>query len=165
MRALVLVDAAVYSGGRTTDLLRPLLRTPQMRRLGPLIARRIRSWGVDFARSAWHDPTRLTPQVWEGYLKPLRAENWDRALWELTAAPRGAGLAERLDEIDVPALVISGDDDRIVPTAQSVRLASELPSAELVVIPACGHVPHEECPQATLEALLAFVEGLPAGGL
>jgi pimeloyl-ACP methyl ester carboxylesterase len=55
-------------------------------------------------------------------------------------------------------LVITGDDDRIVPTEQSVRLAGELPNAELVVIPECGHVPHEECPGPTLEAMEAFLE-------
>lgn len=58
-------------------------------------------------------------------------------------------------------LVITGDDDRIVPTAQSVRLAEELPNAELVVVPACGHVPHEECPQAVIDAITAFLDELP----
>jgi pimeloyl-ACP methyl ester carboxylesterase len=40
-------------------------------------------------------------------------------------------------------MAITGDDDRIVPTEQSIRLAGELPSAELVMIPACCYVPHE----------------------
>jgi pimeloyl-ACP methyl ester carboxylesterase len=49
--------------------------------------------------------------------------------------------------------VITGDDDRIVPTGQSVRLAEALPQADLVVIPNCGHVPQEECPDPFLRAL------------
>lgn len=153
---LVLVDAAVYAGGGTPGFLSPLLNTPQMRRLGPLLARRIQDWGVDFARSAWHDPERITPEAWEGYLKPLQAQDWDRGLWEVTHASHPPGLAERLGEVAVPALVITGDDDRIVPAEQSVRLADELPDAELVVIPNCGHVPHEECPGPFLEAVRGF---------
>ena len=82
--ALVLVDAAVYVGGGAPPLVHPLLNTPQMAHLGPLIARRIQDWGIDFGRSAWHDPSRIPPEFWEGYQKPLRAQNWDRALWELT---------------------------------------------------------------------------------
>jgi pimeloyl-ACP methyl ester carboxylesterase len=39
-----------------------------------------------------------------------------------------------------------------------VRLAEELPNAELVVIPNCGHVPHEECPEPFLDAVEAFLE-------
>jgi pimeloyl-ACP methyl ester carboxylesterase len=38
-------------------------------------------------------------------------------------------LIERLTEITIPTLVITGDDDRIVPTQQSLRLADELPNA------------------------------------
>jgi pimeloyl-ACP methyl ester carboxylesterase len=160
--ALILVDAAIYTGGGTPAIVRPLLRTPQMRHLGPLIARRIQTWGEDFARAAWHDPSQLTPEIWAGYKKPLQVENWDRALWELTRASRQrSDLAERLAEVTMPTLVITGDDDRIVPTEQSIRLAEELPNATLVVIPNCGHIPHEECPEAFLEAVRDFLGALP----
>ncbi len=157
VEALVLVDAAIYVGGGTPGWVRPLLNTPQMRHLGPLLVRSIRNWGVDFARSAWHNPEKLTPEDWEGYIKPLRAENWDRALWEVTRASHPLGLEKRLGEVRVPTLVVTGDDDRIVPTAQSIRLARELPRAELVVIPNCGHVPQEECPGPFVEAIEAFL--------
>ena len=61
-------------------------------------------------RSAWHDPSRITTEVWEGYLKPLQADNWDRALWELTRASGSHNLEEQLAEIQMPCLVITGDD-------------------------------------------------------
>ncbi|MFQ5811664.1 MAG: alpha/beta fold hydrolase [Anaerolineae bacterium] len=156
-QALVLVDAAVYDHGGSLGLIGLLASTPQLQRIGPLVARRIRGWGMDFARSAWHDPSRITAEVWEGYLKPLQAENWDRALWEMMRASRSHNLAERLAELRLPCLVITGDDDRIVPTEQSIRLADELPDAELVVIPNCGHIPHEECPEPFLQAVTDFL--------
>ena len=55
-------------------------------------------------------------------------------------------------------LVITGDDDRIVPTAESLQLAEDIPAAGLVVLPACGHVPQEECPDAFLEAVVPFLK-------
>lgn len=161
VEALVLVDPAIYSGGGSPGWLRPILRTPQMRRLGPLLVRRIQEWGEDFGRSAWHDPAKVTPEIWAGYTQPLKVENWDRALWEMTIASHPLGLEKRLGEIRAPTLVITGDDDRIVPTEQSVRLAGELPNASLVVIPNCGHVPQEECPEAFLEAVKNFLAQLP----
>ena len=157
VQALILVNPAIYAGGGTPTFLRPLFNTPQMRHLGPLLARAIRNWGLDFAESAWHDPTRITPEMWEGYTRPLQAENWDRALWEFTAASRSPGVDLRLDELTMPTLVLAGDDDRIVPTQQSIRLAGELPNAELAVVPNCGHVPQEECPDAFMAAVRAFV--------
>jgi pimeloyl-ACP methyl ester carboxylesterase len=162
VRALVLVDAAIYTGGGSPSWIRPLFNTPQMRRIGPLIARGIRSWGRDFGRSAWHDPSRIPEDYWEHYERPLRAQHWDRALWQLARSSRPSTVTDRLSELTVPTLVITGDDDQIVPMEQSVRLADELPNAELVVIPRCGHIPQEECPGPWLEAVEGFLAGVPA---
>jgi pimeloyl-ACP methyl ester carboxylesterase len=160
VEALILLDPAVYTGGGSPAWIRPLLQTPQASRLGPALARRIQAWGLDFAASSWHDPSRMGPEVMEGYQLPLQAEGWDKALFELTRASRPLNLDQRLGELTLPVLVITGDDDRIVPTEQSIRLAGELPDAELVVIPACGHVPQEECPEQTLEAINTFLSTL-----
>lgn len=157
VRALVLVDAAIYESGGTPAWIRPLLGLPQADRLGLLLARSFATLGEDLGRSAWYDPSKIKPEVWEGYRKPLQVENWDRALWELTRASRPLGLEKRLGDVRMPTLVVTGDNDRIVPTKQSVLLASKLPNARLVVIPNCGHVPQEECPDAFLEAMNDFV--------
>ncbi len=160
VEALVLVDAAVYTGGGSPRWLRPLLSLPQVRRLAPLLIRSVTSWGVAFGKMAWHDPSKLTDEIWEGYKKPLKAENWDRALYEFTVASRPANLPAQLGKITMPSLVITGDDDRIVPTAESVRLARELANAKLVVIPNCGHIPQEECPEAFMDGVREFVAAL-----
>jgi pimeloyl-ACP methyl ester carboxylesterase len=158
--ALVLVDPAIYTSGGAPAWIRPLLATPQLRRIGPLIARSIQSRGEQILDLAWHDPSKITDEVRSGYRLPLQAENWDRGLWELAAAGRDLNLAAQLKDVRQPVLVITGDDDRIVPTAESIRLADELPDAELVVIPACGHVPHEECPAPFLAAATQFISRL-----
>lgn len=158
--ALVLVDPAVYAGGGAPPFVRPLLKLPQIRRIGPLLIRPVQNWGLQLLESAWHDPSKITPETVEGSTLPLQVENWDQALWEFTLASREAELEGRLDELDMPVLVITGDDDRVVPTEQSIRLAGEIPGAGLAVIPSCGHVPHEECPQAFLEVTRSFLQKL-----
>jgi pimeloyl-ACP methyl ester carboxylesterase len=158
VEGLILVDAAIYTSGGSPGWLQPLLRTPQARRLGPLLVRNIREWGKDFGRLAWYDPSKMTDAVWEGYMLPLQVQNWDRALWEFTLASRPLNIPDRLSEIQIPALVLTGEEDRIVPAEESRRLASELPEAELVVIPNCGHVPHEECPAAFLGAVEGYLD-------
>jgi pimeloyl-ACP methyl ester carboxylesterase len=62
--------------------------------------------------------------------------------------------------LTLPTLVITGDDDRIVPTENSVRLAGELPEATLAIIPAAGHVPHEEQPDLFLQAVDEFLASI-----
>jgi pimeloyl-ACP methyl ester carboxylesterase len=155
---LILVDAAIYTGGGSPAWARPLLGTPQMRHLGPLLARQIASSGDDFIRTAFHDPSLVTQDILDGYRKPLNAHNWDRALWELTAASRPLGLPERLTELNLPVLVLTGDDDRIVPSEESIRLGAEIPGANLVVIANAGHLPHEEKPEAFMQAVRNFID-------
>jgi pimeloyl-ACP methyl ester carboxylesterase len=157
---LVLVDAAVYSGGGAPAWIRPLFWLPQYDRIGQLISRSLLQNGDRLIETAWHDPTRISPEVIEGYQKPLLANNWDRALWELTQASNESGLADRLGEVQLPVLVVSGDDDRLVPTDQSVRLSEEIDGARLVVFATCGHVPQEECPDQFLQAVQPFVVSL-----
>lgn len=156
--SLILVDPAVYAGGGAPAWIRPLLGTPQMRHIGPLFARQLQEQGTEFIKTAWHDPSKITPEIFEGYQKPLQVENWDKALWYLTLSSRESGLAERVGEFKLPVLVITGDDDRIVPTEQSVRLAGEIQNAELVVISQCGHLPHEECPAEFMQAVADFLK-------
>jgi len=62
--ALVLVDPAIHQGNRPAWF-RLLARTPQMQRLGPLLARQIQKWGRKFGESAWHDPSRFTDEIWQ----------------------------------------------------------------------------------------------------
>ena len=90
-----------------------------MAHIGPLIARRIQNWGLDFARSAWHNPELITEEIMEGYTRPLQVDNWDRALWFLTSSSRDLQLDTRLDELKLPVLVITGDDDRPDAPAQN----------------------------------------------
>ncbi|HSQ39256.1 MAG TPA: alpha/beta hydrolase [Anaerolineales bacterium] len=160
VQALILVDPAIYAGGGAPAWTRPVSKTPHMNRRGPLVSRQLQARGTDFIELAWHDPSKITPEIFEGYQKPLQAENWYKALWFLTVASQESGLAERLDELTLPTLVITGDDDRIVPTEQSLRLADELPNAELVVIPQCGHLPHEEHPAEFMQAVTEFLSTL-----
>jgi pimeloyl-ACP methyl ester carboxylesterase len=157
IQSLILVDPAVYAGGGAPAWIRPLFGTPQMDHLGPLLARQLQAQGVEFIKTAWHDPSKITPDIFEGYQKPLQVENWDKALWQLTVASQESGLVERLTEITIPTLVITGDDDRIVPTEQSLRLAKELPNAVLSIIPQSGHLPHEESPIEFMKAVIEFL--------
>lgn len=158
--ALVLVSPAVYTGGGAPGLLQRLLRLPQLRRLGPLLAGRIAGdAGDEFLRNSWYDPGRITEEVFTGYRLPTRVEGWEQGLWNFATAAGGdqAPLAERVVALEVPALVITGDTDRIVPTEDSIRLAAELPEATLVVVPASGHLAHEETPDEFMQAVRLFL--------
>jgi pimeloyl-ACP methyl ester carboxylesterase len=63
-----------------------------------------------------------------------------------------------LAAIAVPALVLAGEEDRIVAPDRSREIAAALPNAELRMAPACGHLPQREAPDFTAAALRHWAE-------
>jgi pimeloyl-ACP methyl ester carboxylesterase len=64
-------------------------------------------------------------------------------------------LHDALPRLDVPAIVIAGDRDRLTPPAHARRIAKMLPRLErLVVLEQTGHMAPLERPQAVTDALL-----------
>ncbi|MBW1854038.1 MAG: alpha/beta hydrolase, partial [Deltaproteobacteria bacterium] len=97
VKALILVGAAIFKGG-PPGWLAPLMRIPQVKRLGQLLIRKYYTNFFEKARKlAWHDPSKQTEEILEGYRKPMRARDWDRALWEFALAYKSSSLKERLN--------------------------------------------------------------------
>lgn len=74
-------------------------------------------------------------------------------------------LDGRLGEIRTPVSLIWGEADQLLPLSYAQALQAQLPTARLVPLPACGHMPQRECPErflAALEAALAQPPALPA---
>jgi pimeloyl-ACP methyl ester carboxylesterase len=64
-------------------------------------------------------------------------------------------LDGRLHEVVVPVELVWGDSDKLLDLDYAQRLLDGLPRARLQVVKGCGHVPHRECPDKTLEAIQA----------
>jgi pimeloyl-ACP methyl ester carboxylesterase len=110
--------------------------------------------------SVVHDPALVTAEQVEGYARPLRTSGARRALAETARqiVPDGLdGLVSRYPGLDVPALLIWGRHDPVVPLALGRRLAEDLPRARMVVLEGCGHLPAEEKPSESLAALTDFL--------
>ena len=62
-----------------------------------------------------------------------------------------------LPEIGVPALVVAGTEDALIPPSESEAMAAALPNARLVLLPGCGHLPPLERPDELTGELLRFL--------
>lgn len=63
---------------------------------------------------------------------------------------------EVLPTITVPTLVISGEEDGLIPPLDSHEMASAIPTSEFLVIPGAGHLSPIERPDAFTKALRSF---------
>jgi pimeloyl-ACP methyl ester carboxylesterase len=160
VQALVLVGAMIYSGYATSQLPAPVHR--MMTALKPLFVKLMRVMiqrlYTKALRALWHQQERLTDDDIAAYRADFMIGSWDRAFLESFLATHRLDLEAQLLNLTLPVLVISGEHDRAVKLAESQRLADELPSAELIVIPDCGHIPHEETPSAFLAAVNGFIQ-------
>ena len=87
----------------------------------------------------------------------LTARAIEQRLYDDTWRSEGYDLIPRLQALDVPALVLHGEDD-FVPVELVAPIADALPSGRLVVLPNCGHFAYLEAPDAVHEHVTALLE-------
>jgi pimeloyl-ACP methyl ester carboxylesterase len=63
-----------------------------------------------------------------------------------------------LATIDCPVLSIQGEDDEYGTRAQVDTIVARVPGAELLMLAQCGHSPHRDQREATLEKMAEFVK-------
>lgn len=68
-------------------------------------------------------------------------------------------LQKWLHRINVPTLIIWGDDDKLIPSAYGPAYRDLIPNAALDVIPECGHLPHVEKAQEFASKVVDFIGG------
>ena len=68
-------------------------------------------------------------------------------------------IVEPLAYIRVPVLIVQGEDDPYG-TVRQIEVAEEecYCPVEAVLLPGCGHAPHRDKPDETLEAVGGFIE-------
>ncbi|MDH3754099.1 MAG: alpha/beta hydrolase [Acidimicrobiia bacterium] len=76
---------------------------------------------------------------------------------------RGRTFARRVASIEAPALVVHGDQDRLVDVASARWLIRQRPGWRLEVLEGIGHVPQLEAPDQFLEIVGAWLADPTAG--
>lgn len=136
----------------------PFMWTPQLRHVGPLLVRDYQESLPNTVEREWFDQSKLTAEIRETHLQVLKIKNWDRAFYELTFAPAYPELRPLLPQLTVPALIVAGQEDRLIRSWYMEAISTEIPEATLKFIPSCGHVPQEECPTEFMEVVLKYLE-------
>jgi pimeloyl-ACP methyl ester carboxylesterase len=153
VQGLILISPAILSTGGSPSWLNWVFSIPQLDHLGPLLVSSIASSGMDLLNESWYNKDLITEDVKAGYREPLSVIGWEEGFWEFNRAPRAFDVKDRLDEITVPTLLITGDSDTVVATADTVKLAEMIKDSVLFVIPKSGHLAQEETPEDTMKAI------------
>ena len=107
--------------------------------------------------NVYGNPARVTSAVVDRYFELTLRDGNRRALGlRLRQMEMGQGI-ERLDTIRQPTLVLWGGRDRLIPPATAQVFTRRIAGSRLVVFDDLGHVPQEEDPLRTVEAVKAFL--------
>ena len=150
LKRLVLVDAVgIKISDRTTrDITDTFVIGPQQ-----------------FLQVAWHNPAAGAramklpgvANLSEAQIVTFLRNRQTTALVSWKPFMHNPKLRSRLSRIDVPTLVLWGESDRIVTPAYGQAYAQAIPGALFQSIPAAGHYPYLEQPEAFVAAVAAFL--------
>ena len=103
-------------------------------------------------------PHQIRPELlWELFTGGNRGQRFVEALTSIA----GYDIHDRLREVDVPALVLWGRQDRIVPAADAPEYADLLENSRLEIFDECGHLPMAERPERFNRVLAEFLSASP----
>lgn len=130
--------------------------------IGPLLMTAIPADKIARAglESVFHRQERITERLIERYAAGYRRKGFARALAHTVRQilpPGTAALTARYGTLSIPVLLVWGKHDQIVKPWQGEKLCRELRNSRLVIIPDCGHNPHEERPQETFALIRDFL--------
>jgi pimeloyl-ACP methyl ester carboxylesterase len=157
LRSLVLVcttpggPQATRASGQVTAALTQTAEDPSA-------AYRRNAWFLYGADTRTYHPERIEEDIAARAKIPTKGTGY---FGQLQAAMRHDAWDE-LPAIAVPTLVVHGDADLLIPTANGERLAERIPGARLVLIPGAGHMLQADGGVTFRDAVLGFLGSLAA---
>jgi pimeloyl-ACP methyl ester carboxylesterase len=158
IRKLVLIDSAGYPQKMPWFI--RLARIPVVNRLiTRLLSPRFATYMV--LKKCYYDNDKITEEQIDTYAYygslPGAREAVRQTARQIMPADIEA-LTAQYQTIQVPVLIIWGAEDEVVPVSVGKKFQRDIPDAELVIFPKCGHIPPEEEALKTNQLIAAFLK-------
>jgi pimeloyl-ACP methyl ester carboxylesterase len=114
---------------------------------------------TEFMRRAWADPARGvvdTTRLPETELAAIARGRESLLVFGWKPYMHNPRLKHWLHRIDLPTLLLWGEQDEIVTASYGQRWQELVPGSKIDIIPDAGHYPHWEQPDAFARRLMAF---------
>jgi pimeloyl-ACP methyl ester carboxylesterase len=145
---------------------RPAPISPISQRLGIALARTlVTKKTIEMGlRGAYHDPKFVTNEAVEIYYRPFTIDGAAEALVAMTTSSHvdlKDDIPRPIRTLKVPALIVWGRFDPVIPVAMADWFSRELPRAKTIILEKSGHMPHEEEADAFNALLVEFAASFP----
>lgn len=160
LRALVLSGTGFFPDGRWHGLARGMRTPVQGERMLASLTRE--SFGEILRTASPHVGDDAIDEYWKAYDGPQRRQA-HLALYRSGDFSELQAYEGALAAMDVPTLLLWGENDAFAPVAGAFRFKREIPHAELVVVEGAGHFLHEDAPDRVAAELSRFLGTVRAG--
>jgi len=109
-------------------------------------------------RGVFVDQSIVTDEMVDRYYELNVMEGTRPATFKRFGTPRAPVPDETVQQLDVPALVMWGDQDPLIPVSVGRRYDALLPNSTLVIYENVGHIPMEEVAEVSAADVRAFME-------
>ncbi|MBZ0283714.1 MAG: alpha/beta hydrolase [Anaerolineae bacterium] len=112
---------------------------------------------------AYFNPDNIDPEQLELRSRGLLIPGWEAGLLAFgrdAASPESAFDTETLKEVNIPVLLMWGEEDRIVPVSVGERLRDLFPNNTWITYPEVGHIPMDEATDNVNTDLLEFLDSV-----
>lgn len=155
---LILIDASGLPTGKPQPSIFKMAKTPVLNSI--LLYLTPKFFIRKNIKEVYADDAKITDELITRYHKmALREGNRkafiDRAKIDFTRKEYQS--VQLLKSIEIPTLLIWGDQDQWIPLANGMRMDSLLPNSKLIVFKNVGHVPMEEIPNESLTPVAQFL--------
>ena len=109
-------------------------------------------------RNVFGDPGRVTQEMIDRAVELNQRKGNRQALADRLRQSRPGALFERIRELRLPALILWGGRDRLIPPEDAERFHRDIIGSTLMIFDDLGHAPEEEDPTRTVEAVKRFLD-------
>jgi len=104
----------------------------------------------------------VTDELVSSFVIPAQDRGAERTLLKLVRARTATDFSEDtrslLNQLAIPALVLWGEQDRVIPIQWGRQLADFHSHLKLVELPNSGHCPYDECAERVNQEILHWIE-------
>lgn len=109
-------------------------------------------------KPAYADPNFLTDELTNRYFDLMLGAGSREALLARMAQTTLVDPVPLLKRIQAPTLLLWGEQDGMIPFANSAEYLKGIPNVKLVSLNGVGHLPHEESPERSIVPVMDFLK-------
>mgnify|MGYP000868011103 FL=1 len=154
---LILIDAAGYPMiSESKPIAFTLAQIPVLKHMLNYITPRFLA--KKSVMNVYDDPTKVTEKVVDRYFDLFLREGNRQAFVDRMNFSTYPDHLTRIRLIKTPTLIIWGENDKLIPIENAQKFHADLPNDTLVVLEKTGHIPMEENPNRTVDAICLFLK-------